>query len=102
MGLNSMRKIRVLGWGAAALLLSGCSTTRDGLVYRAYHNMHAKYNGFFYANEAMEEADQVLYEGYKENWDEILPVFPPVDESTAQQVYPLMERAIEKCTNVVD
>lgn len=102
MGLNSMRKIRVLGWGAAALLLSGCSTTRDGLVYRAYHNMHAKYNGFFYANEAMEEADQVLYEGYKENWDEILPVFPPVDESTAQQVYPLMERAIEKCTKVVD
>jgi tetratricopeptide (TPR) repeat protein len=84
------------------LVVSGCSTTRDGLLYRAYHNTHAKYNGFFYAKEAMAEAEVILTEDYKENWDEILPIFPPVDETTAQQVYPLMERAIEKCTNVVD
>ena len=72
------------------------------MLYRAYHNTHAKYNGFFYAKEAMAEAEVILFEEYVENWDEILPIFPPVDETTAQQVYPLMERAIEKCTNVVD
>ncbi|MDE0979563.1 MAG: hypothetical protein OSA78_06190 [Flavobacteriales bacterium] len=85
-----------------ALSLSGCSNTRDGVMYRVYHNTNARFNGYFYAMEAMDEADVTLREGYEENWDEILPVFPPVDESTAQQVYPLMERAIEKCTNVVD
>ena len=84
------------------LVVSSCSTTRDGMLYRAYHNTHAKYNGFFYAKEAMAEAEVILFEEYVENWDEILPIFPPVDETTAQQVYPLMERAIEKCTNVVD
>ena len=103
MGPNKMSKHGMLGWGMVILLMvTGCSTTRDGFAYRAYHNMHAKYNGFFYATEAMKEAEQVLYEGYEENWDEILPIFPPVDETTAQQVYPLMERAIEKCTKVVD
>jgi tetratricopeptide (TPR) repeat protein len=102
MGLEQMSYRLVLGWGAIVLLLAGCSTTRDGVAYRAYHNMHAKYNGFFYATEAMKEADAVLNEGYEENWDEILPIFPPVDETTAQQVYPLMERAIEKSTKVVD
>ena len=103
MGPKNMSTNRMLGWGMVVLLMmTGCSTTRDGFVYRAYHNMHAKYNGFFYATEAMKEAEQVLYDGYEENWDEILPIFPPVDESTAQQVYPLMERAIEKCTKVVD
>ncbi|MDC1360603.1 peptidoglycan DD-metalloendopeptidase family protein [Flavobacteriales bacterium] len=85
-----------------ALSLSGCSNTRDGVMYRVYHNTNARFNGYFYAMEAMEEAELTLQEGYEENWDEILPVFPPVDESTAQEVYPLMERAIEKCTNVVD
>ena len=85
-----------------ALALSSCSTTRDGKLYRVYHNTHARFNGYFYAMEAMNEADVILSEGYEENWDEILPIFPPVDESTAQQVYPLMERAIEKCTGVVD
>ena len=103
MGPNKMSKHGMLGWGMVILLMvTGCSTTRDGFAYRAYHNMHAKYNGFFYATEAMKEAEQVLNEGYEENWDEILPIFPPVDETTAQQVYPLMERAIEKCTKVVD
>ena len=92
----------IVGLLLFGLVVSGCSTTRDGLLYRAFHNTHAKYNGFFYAKEAMAEAELILFEEYDENWDEILPIFPPVDESTAQQVYPLMERAIEKSTNVVD
>ena len=103
MGPKKMSIRNVLGWGVIVLLmLSGCSRTRDGFLYRVYHNTSARYNGFYYATEAMLEAEQVLREGYEENWDEILPIFPPVDESTAQEVYPLMERAIEKSTAVVD
>jgi tetratricopeptide (TPR) repeat protein len=100
--MEKMNHKIVVGLVLFVLVISGCSTTRDGLLYRAYHNTSAKYNGFFYAKEAMAEAEVILKEDYKENWDEILPIFPPVDETTAQQVYPLMERAIEKCTNVVD
>ena len=89
MGPNKMSKHGMLGWGMVILLMvTGCSTTRDGFAYRAYHNMHAKYNGFFYATEAMKEAEQVLNEGYEENWDEILPIFPPVDETTPRQNEP--------------
>jgi hypothetical protein len=43
---------------------TSCSRTRDGRLYRVYHNMHARYNGFFYATEAMKEADTKLLEGY--------------------------------------
>ena len=103
MGPKNISITNLMGWGVITLLLlTGCSRTRDGFLYRAYHNTAARYNGFYYAKEAMLEADLVLNEGYEENWDEILPVFQPVDESTAQQVYPLMERAIEKSTKVVD
>lgn len=96
---------RFLSVFATALLVLatvGCSNTRDGRAYRIYHNLHAHYNGFFYATEAMNEADESMYAEYEENWDEILPIFIPVDEQNVQSVYPLMERAIEKCTRVVD
>lgn len=79
-----------------------CTTKRDGRAYRLYHNTTAKYNGFYYANEALEEADGKLEEMHEERWDEVLPLFLESDESTAQQIFPLMERAIEKCTRVVD
>jgi tetratricopeptide (TPR) repeat protein len=79
-----------------------CTTKRDGRAYRLYHNTTAKYNGFYYANEALDEADGKLEEMHEERWDEVLPLFLESDESTAQQIFPLMERAIEKCTRVVD
>jgi len=86
----------------ASLLVASCTTTRDGRGYRLYHNTTAKYNGFFYANEALAEADQKLLDLHEERWDEVLPLFLESDESNAQQIFPLMERAIEKCTRVVD
>jgi len=84
------------------LLATSCTTKRDGRAYRLYHNTTAKYNGFFYANEAHAEAEAKLEELHEERWDEVLPLFLEADESTAQQIFPLMERAIEKCTRVVD
>ena len=86
----------------AMLLCVSCTTKRDGRAYRLFHNTTAKYNGFYYANEAHAEADLKLEELHEERWDEVLPLFLEADESTAQQIFPLMERAIEKCTRVVD
>lgn len=87
---------------ATVIVVQGCTNERDGRAYRIYHNTTARYNGFHYANEAMLEADKKIQELYEPNWDEILPLFIDTDESSAQQVYPLMERAIEKCSKVVD
>lgn len=89
---------------ALALLagLQGCTTKRDGRAYRIYHNTHARFNGYHYAMLAMDEAEEKINELHEPNYDEILPLFIETEESSAQQVYPLMERAIEKCSKVVD
>ncbi len=87
---------------ATVIAVQGCTNKRDGRAYRVYHNTTARYNGFHYAKEAMLEADKKIQELYEPNWDEILPLFIDTDESSSQQVYPLMERAIEKCSKVVD
>ena len=87
-----------------ALLLGsyGCTTQRDGRFYRAYHNTTSRFNGFHFARLAMEEADEKLAETHEENWDEVIPLFLYGSEDQADFLYPLMERAIEKCSRVVD
>ena len=97
-----LNRTLILTLAFVALLCASCTTKRDGRAYRLYHNTTAKYNGFYYANEAHAEADAKLEELHEERWDEVLPLFLEADESTAQQIFPLMERAIEKCTRVVD
>ena len=84
------------------LLGSGCTTQRDGRFYRAYHNTTSRFNGFHFARLAMEEADQKLAETHDEDWDEVIPLFLYGTEEQADFLYPLMERAIEKCSRVVD
>ena len=86
----------------AVAAVQSCTTKRDGRPYRWHHNTHARFNGFFYAKEALKEADAKIKELYEPNWDEILPLYLDTDDGSAQQVYPLMERAIEKSSKVVD
>ena len=85
-----------------ALFWTGCTTQRDGRAYRAYHNTTSRFNGFHFARLAMEEADQKLAETHDEDWDEVIPLFIYGSEDQADFLYPLMERAIEKCSRVVD
>ena len=84
------------------MAFSSCTTKRDGLVYRWYHNTTANYNGYFYAKESLREAEAKLKEAYVEDYDYILPVFIYGDEESARTVYPELERAIEKSSKVVD
>ena len=98
--MRNPRSLVVLVVALASLV--SCTTERDGRAYRVFHNTTARYNGYFYANEALKEADVKLEEMHSERWDETLPLFLESNEETAQQIFPLMERAIEKCTRVVD
>ncbi len=86
----------------AILLAVSCTTRKDGFVYRVFHNTTARYNGYFYAKEAMKEARTILKDAHQEDYDEVIPLFIYGNEETAEQVFPLMERAVEKSSRVVD
>ena len=100
--LVSATAFKILATLLVVSAVHGCTTKRDGRSYRWYHNTQARFNGFFYATEALREADEKIESLYEPNWDEILPLYLDTDEQSAQQVYPLMERAIEKSSKVVD
>ena len=88
--------------GLCLLIISSCTTRKDGFAYRVFHNTTAKYNGYFYAKESLKEGRATLQKNFKEDYDEILPVFVYGDEATAQTIYPQMERTIEKSSRVIE
>ncbi len=81
---------------------TSCSTEKDGLTYRAFHNTTARYNGYFYAGESMREAKEILHEEHQDDYDVVLPVFVYGNEEVAQAIYPQMERIIEKTSRVIE
>jgi len=72
------------------------------MVSRAYHNTTARYNGYFNAREIIKENEQILEDGYAYDYSQILPIFIYPDEQKSQQMYPDMDRVIDKCSEVIE
>jgi tetratricopeptide (TPR) repeat protein len=71
------------------------------LLKKGWHNMNAHYNGFFNANVLTEAAKVSLSEQYKDNYNQILPVYAYAEADNPKAVAPDMDKAIEKVSVVV-
>lgn len=86
----------------ALLLLAGCSQEKNTIVNRTYHNVTARYNGYFNGKMALIEGKAKLEEGLQVDYKELLPIFIYPDESSSKTIYPDMDRVIEKASLVID
>ena len=68
---------------------------------RIYHNTTAKYNGYFNANELLQESILSLEQSYKFNYNKILPVFTYNATENADAEKPKLDKTIEKVSTVV-
>ena len=83
------------------LLLWSCSTEKNKALNREFHNLHAKYNGFFNANEIIKVTYNDFLKTRKENYDLILPIFPIPDDQQSKNWYAPMDTAYRKCELVI-
>lgn len=82
-------------------LLTGCSTEKNTLITRSYHNLTANYNIFFNGSESFKRGVKRAQEAYVDDYTQILPVFTYDDPSIAQSIAPDMETSISKATKVI-
>lgn len=89
---------------SAILLLFGCSPQKNTRGSRAYHELTTRYNVYFNAQTAYEDAVDALFENHKENYSELLPIYPnstvPGDTAMKQPGEPF-DRVIEKTTKAI-
>jgi tetratricopeptide (TPR) repeat protein len=87
---------------AIALVVSGCSTKKDAFLNRTYHQLTARDNGWFNANELVKKVQSDMVLANPDNFDEVLPIFIYGTEEQAKTAYPDLDAAIEKCDVAID
>jgi len=86
-------------------LLGACVTQKSrqdmSKVGQFYHNVTAKYNGWFNANELVEASVLKLEEQHEDNFNEILPIYEYAAVENADAVKADLDEAIKKVSVVV-
>lgn len=83
------------------LLFTACSTKKNKWVNRTYHNVTAKFNGYFNGGEAMKEAVATLDKNHEDNYYRILPVYRLGTLEQSKTIVPFADKAIKKASVVV-
>ena len=56
------------------LFFIGCSTQKDAVLNKWYHQLNTKYNGLFYAQEHLKTGIKKITESHKDNYKDIIPI----------------------------
>ncbi|HPJ53478.1 MAG TPA: tetratricopeptide repeat protein [Flavobacteriales bacterium] len=94
--------VQFVGALVLCALAAGCSTEKDAFLNRTYHRLTARDNGWFNANEKLNETITGIEDAHEDNYDEVLPIFVYGTEEQAKAAIPDLETCIEKCSVVID
>tara|TARA_B100000927_G_scaffold291728_1_gene296255 strand:+ start:9882 stop:12440 length:2559 start_codon:yes stop_codon:yes gene_type:complete len=83
------------------LFFSSCSTKKKSWVNRQYHNVSAKYNGYFNGNESLKSGILKIRKNHKDDYTTILNVFPETKLEESKKTQPYMDKAIQKGSIVI-
>ena len=79
-----------------ALMLSGCSTKKNTLTRRMYHNLTSHYNVYFNGEQSLKDGDKQLRTAVKDDYTQVLRVYNYGTEQNGTSMNSTMDRALEK------
>ncbi len=93
--------IKIVVAGLWLMLLSGCSTKKNTVVTRNYHNITSYYNIYFNALDAYQVGVKKAQTSFKDNYNNLLPLFQFSTREAARSMLPDMDKAYKKCSKLV-
>ncbi|MCF0073177.1 tetratricopeptide repeat protein [Dyadobacter sp. CY261] len=93
---------RTLPLLALMVILAACSqySSRPGAI--TFHNVAARYNAYFMAEQNMLDAEFEMKKAYKENYNQLLPILLPMDSVLAQAQKAKLQDVIKKASIVAE
>jgi len=83
------------------MLVDGCKTTKNTALHRGWHNMNARYNGYFYSKENMKETFKKLNKQNKDDFSKPIPLFVYPDNIAAKSYFGDFDKTIKKSSSVI-
>jgi tetratricopeptide (TPR) repeat protein len=84
-----------------ALLAGSCSQTKNTAALRGWHNMNARYNGYFNSKEILKESVKKVEKANKDDFTKMLPLFVYPDNESAKNFYNDFDNTIKKSSVVI-
>jgi tetratricopeptide (TPR) repeat protein len=84
-----------------ALILSACKTNKNTFMHRGWHNMNARFNGYFYSRENMKETVKKVEKANRDDFSKIVPLFVYPNNTTAKNYYGDFDKSIKKSSVVI-
>ncbi len=84
-----------------SFMIFGCTTEKNTVVTRTYHNVTSRYNVFYNGSESFKKGLATIEKNLSDDYSRMLPVFYFSLEKVSQMVAPDMDRAIMKATKVI-
>ena len=83
------------------LLLCQCSTKQNTSLSRGYQDFATRYNVYFNANESYKKGIEKINKKGKDNYSDILPIYPISKHENATVATAEMDICIEKCQKAI-
>lgn len=83
------------------ILFQNCGTKKNTFIHRGYHNMTARFNGYYWSSEAIKEGVFKIEGNNKDNYEKLLPVYIIPSNEAAKTTFPEFDKAIKKSSLVI-
>lgn len=70
-------------------------------MHRGWHNMNARYNGYFYSNDNMKETVKKIEKNNKDDFSKIIPIYVYPDNNSAKTYFGDLDKTIKKSSTVI-
>lgn len=79
-----------------------CSSERNTFTNRTFHNVTAHFNAYYLADVRLKEVEAEVYQNYKEDYTQVLPVFIPLDSATIQSNEEKLQSSRELASKAIE
>ncbi len=93
---NIKHKLLPVAIALLTLLLTGCSTKRNTVTRRAYHNLTSHYNIYWNGQQSLNDGDKNLKDNAKDDYTSVLRVYNYGSKNEAMTLNSQMDRALQK------
>src|SRR5690606_15005398 len=83
-------------------IITGCSSQKNTVMNRLYHNTTARFNAYFLSKEKIEELESNIQANHQEDFSQVLPVFYPIDSAVIKENEELIKEARELASKAID
>lgn len=97
-----MNKLFRIAIPVIALIFAGsCTTKKNTVVTRNYHNLTSHFNIYFNAYDSYYQGIKKAESGYKDDFNSPLPLFTYSSKEAARMVLSDMDKTVKKCSKVI-